>query len=226
MAALTSAQQVVIVGPFPLVASMQTDHRRPWYGVTSARCLDDAIGVVLLSRATSSNISKSCDRRRVWRDCQPARLGSDARSDCVSADIAPVGRVSRNTGLHHFVDIDATRSMIWMPHVLLWIGRGLGVFYVAFFGFFLLAHLVGDEPASEQPLTPSEIGIFIAIGASAVGVGLSFWKACIGGVVMFVSWGAMIALDWHIVANIFFGISAIAGVLLIASSMRQVTKER
>ncbi len=108
--------------------------------------------------------------------------------------------------------------MKWTPGTLRWTGRGLGLFYVAFFGFFLFAHLFGDEPVASQPLTPRELGIFIAIGTSAIGVGLSFWKACIGGVVMALSWVAMIALDWHIVVNIFFGLPAIAGSLLIASS--------
>ncbi|MDP7070560.1 MAG: hypothetical protein QF561_04340 [Phycisphaerales bacterium] len=107
--------------------------------------------------------------------------------------------------------------MTWPPGALRWVGRGLGVFYVAFFGFFLIAHLVGDEPVSEQPLTPGEVGIFIAIGASVLGVGLAFWKAHLGGGVMLASWIAMIAIDWHIVVNIFFGIPAIAGALLIAS---------
>ncbi len=39
-----------------------------------------------------------------------------------------------------------------------WVGRGIGAFYVAFFLLFFVAHLFGDEPPSDQPLTGREIG--------------------------------------------------------------------
>lgn len=99
-------------------------------------------------------------------------------------------------------------------------GRLVGSFYVAFFTFMLLAHVFGSEPVAEKPLTPVEIGIFVAIGVSSLGAVVCWWKAVPGACLMLIGWAALISLQWFLLLNPFFGLPAIAGILLIVAARR------
>ncbi|MDP7028681.1 MAG: hypothetical protein QF733_00490 [Phycisphaerales bacterium] len=101
---------------------------------------------------------------------------------------------------------------------LKWVGRGVGACYVAFFLFFLVAHLMGDEPSGLQPLSGSEVAMFVAIGVTIAGVLVSFWKAGAGGWCALAGWMALVGIDWPVVFNPYFGMAAVAGVLLILGS--------
>ncbi|MDP6478798.1 MAG: hypothetical protein QGI75_02005 [Phycisphaerales bacterium] len=105
--------------------------------------------------------------------------------------------------------------------LLRWSGRLIGSLYFAFFAFMLLGHLFGDEPFAEKPLTGIEIAIFIAIGVSQLGVVLCWWKPLLGGGVMVIGWVGLICLQWFLILNPFFGLPAIAGVLLILAAWRE-----
>jgi hypothetical protein len=93
--------------------------------------------------------------------------------------------------------------------------------------FMLLAHVCGDEPVSERPLGHVEIGMFVMIGISQLGVLLCWWKPLLGGWIMVIGWVGLICLQWFLILNPFFGLPAIAGVLLIlAERGREVNRDR
>ncbi len=99
-----------------------------------------------------------------------------------------------------------------------WVGGGIGGFYALFFLFFLVAHLMGDDAVGEQPLSGREIGMFVAIGVTMVGVGVSMWRPAVGGWLAVSGWVGLVALDWAVLFNPYFGMAAVAGVLLILGS--------
>lgn len=101
-----------------------------------------------------------------------------------------------------------------------WSGRLLGSFYFAFFMFFLMAYVIGGDFPPPQGLSPSEVAIFAAIGVSQVGVLLSWWQGVLGGYVMLAGWASLMCVEWNLVFNIFFGLPAVAGVMLITSPRR------
>jgi len=102
-----------------------------------------------------------------------------------------------------------------------WAGRLVATFYLAFFLFFLLAQVFGREPDEPKPLTSVEVGMFIAIGVSQIGVLLCWWKSQLGAYVMLTGWVGLIALQWFLIFNPFFGLPAVAGVLLIVAARRE-----
>jgi hypothetical protein len=109
-----------------------------------------------------------------------------------------------------------SRSAAWLR----WAGRLVGSLYFAFFMFFLLAHLFGSEPDDLNSLTAVEIGVFITIGISQLGVMLCWWRALPGAYVMLIGWVGLICLQWFLIFSPFFGLPAIAGALLILAARR------
>ncbi len=100
-------------------------------------------------------------------------------------------------------------------------GRLIGSGYFLFFMFKLLAHVFGDEPVSRRPLSQVEVGMFVMIGISQLGVLLCWWKPLFGGSVMLIGWGGLICLDWSLLWNLYFAPPAIAGILLIVAAWRE-----
>ena len=60
--------------------------------------------------------------------------------------------------------------------------------------------------------------MFVAIGVTILGVALSFWKAAWGGWIAVAGWAGLVMLDWPVLFNPYFGMAAVAGVLLILGS--------
>ena len=101
-------------------------------------------------------------------------------------------------------------------------GWGIGLFYVAFFLFFLIAHLIGDGPDSGTPISLVERLMFVAIGVSCVGVLVSLWKRTLGAWLAIVGCLLLVGLDWHALINPFFPLPLLAGVLILIGNQRVV----
>lgn len=62
-----------------------------------------------------------------------------------------------------------------MASVIRWGARILSALILLFWGFFLVAHLAGDEGRSSRPLTTSDYISLTAMGISIAGLGVA-WK--------------------------------------------------
>jgi hypothetical protein len=97
-----------------------------------------------------------------------------------------------------------------------WGARVLSSAILLFWGFFLVAHLVGDEGRSSRPLAWNDYFILATLGLSLAGLALAWKWELAGSLVTLAAVGACAAVNWRVL--IFPGtLIPIAAVLYLAS---------
>lgn len=79
-----------------------------------------------------------------------------------------------------------------------WTARILTCLIVLFFGFFLVAHLIGDEGAPSRPLNWSDYVILTTLVASLVGLLLAWKWERVGAAIALISIVICAAVNWRI----------------------------
>jgi hypothetical protein len=101
--------------------------------------------------------------------------------------------------------------------IILWIARILAVLILGFWGFMIIAHLVGDAGAPSRDLTLQDYAGISAMVGSLLGLGLSFKWERSGAMVSLTSIAIGATLNWKVL--LFPGILIpIAAVLFLLHS--------
>lgn len=104
-----------------------------------------------------------------------------------------------------------------------WAARGLSLLVVGFFGYFLLASLVGDAARGPRPLTTSDYTSLVAIVTSLAGLCAAWKWERAGAAVTLVSVTIGATVNWAFVASPVVVIPITAGLFLAAAATRQTT---
>lgn len=103
---------------------------------------------------------------------------------------------------------------------VLWAARLLTVMVLGFWGFFLIAHLVGDAGASPRPLTARDIASLGLMIASVFGLGLALKWERNGALLVIVAVVAGAVLNWRVLLFPATLIPSSAALFLIGSHLR------
>jgi hypothetical protein len=79
-----------------------------------------------------------------------------------------------------------------------WSARLLSTLIVLFFGFFLIAHLIGDQGRPSRPLVWNDYVILMSIVISLVGLVLAWKWELVGASVTLVAIAVCAAVNWNI----------------------------
>lgn len=85
--------------------------------------------------------------------------------------------------------------------VLRWIARILGSLIVFFFGFFLIAHLIGDQGRASRPLVWNDYVILVTLVVSLVGLLLAWKWEFAGAALALIAILACAAVNWRILVS-------------------------
>ena len=100
-----------------------------------------------------------------------------------------------------------------------WSARVLSGLIVLFFGFFLVAHLIGDEGAPSRPLTSNDYVILVTLVLSLAGLLLAWKREFTGAVITLIAILVCAALNWKILVSPGALIPLTALLYLFASSL-------
>lgn len=89
-------------------------------------------------------------------------------------------------------------KMVVVAKSILWTARLLTVVVLGFWGFFLIAHLVGDAGASSRPLTAQDIASLGLMIASVLGLGLALKWERNGALLTIVAVMAGAVFNWRV----------------------------
>jgi hypothetical protein len=79
-----------------------------------------------------------------------------------------------------------------------WTARILSGLILLFWGFFLVAHLLGDEGRPSRPLTAADYAIVASVAAALVGLGMSWRWELAGAVTTLLAIAVCAALNWKV----------------------------
>ena len=79
-----------------------------------------------------------------------------------------------------------------------WSARILSSLIVLFFGFFLVAHLIGDQGRASRPLTASDYVILITLVVSLVGLLLAWKWELAGAAVALIAIMVCAVVNWRV----------------------------
>ncbi|MDX2033136.1 MAG: hypothetical protein SF339_20840 [Blastocatellia bacterium] len=77
----------------------------------------------------------------------------------------------------------AHSTALSFPLIIRWIARILSAMILLVWGFFIVAHLVGDEGRSSRPLVATDYVSLTTMGLSLVGLGMA-WKWELRGAIL------------------------------------------
>ena len=79
-----------------------------------------------------------------------------------------------------------------------WTARGFSGLIVLFFGFFLIAHLIGDQGRPSRPLVWNDYVILTTLVLALVGLLLSWKREFVGAAVTLIAIGICAAINWRV----------------------------
>ncbi len=102
-----------------------------------------------------------------------------------------------------------------------WAARILSVLILIFWGFFLIAHLLGGGEEASRPLNASDYVGLITMGAWLVGLAIAWKWEFIGGMVTLVAYAIAAVVNWRVLSFPFVLIPITAGFFLVSWWMRR-----
>lgn len=85
-----------------------------------------------------------------------------------------------------------------LPPTILWVARILAIAIFGVWGFFIVAHLLGDAGTSSRALTPNDFASLSAMVASLLGLGLSFKWERLGATFTLVAVATGAVMNWKV----------------------------
>lgn len=79
-----------------------------------------------------------------------------------------------------------------------WSARVLSALIVLFFGFFLVAHIIGDQGRPSRPLTLNDYVILVTLVASLVGLLLAWKWELTGAALTLIAIAVCAAVNWKV----------------------------
>lgn len=84
---------------------------------------------------------------------------------------------------------------------MLWSARALSALIVLFFGFFLIAHVIGDQGQASRPLRWNDYVILTSLVTSLVGLLLAWKWEHIGGAITLIAIAVCAAVNWYVLVS-------------------------
>ncbi len=121
--------------------------------------------------------------------------------------------------------MNASSMSAFASTIIFWIARILAVLILGFWGFIIIAHLVGDAGAPSRDLNLQDYAGISAMVGSLLGLGLSFKWERIGAMVTLTAIAIGATLNWRVL--LFPGILIpIAAVLFLLHSYLRNSESR
>jgi hypothetical protein len=106
---------------------------------------------------------------------------------------------------------------------MLWLARILTCMILGVWGFFMIAHLVGDAGASSRALTVWDYGIVSTLIASLIGLGVALRWERLGACLTLLGIAICAVLNWRVLMSPTAVIPVCAIFYLIGSYLRHTT---
>ena len=82
-----------------------------------------------------------------------------------------------------------------------WSARVLSALIVVFFGFFLIAHLVGDQGQASRPMVWNDYVILTSLVISLVGLVLAWKWELAGAALTLIAIAVCAAMNWYVLVS-------------------------
>jgi hypothetical protein len=110
--------------------------------------------------------------------------------------------------------------------IIFWAARVLAVIILAFWGFFIVAHLMGTAGEPSRQLTVKDYSIIASMLASLVGLGLACQWERLGATLTLIAVAIGAVLNWRILLFPSMLIPATAVLFLVHAQLRNARENR
>ncbi len=124
------------------------------------------------------------------------------------------------------MDESSTSAVLTGTKLTRWAARILSTLILVFWGFFIVAHLFGDEGDASRPLSASDYAGLIAMGAWLVGLAVAWKWEFRGGLTTLFAFGIAAAANSNVLSFPFVIVPITAGLFLASWWMRRETRDR